>query len=56
MKTLFNADHNVESKRRRFNKLNRIAFKKMGDMNWQNHCGIYTAPIISAVNFREFHL
>jgi hypothetical protein len=26
-------------------KLNRIAFKKMGDMNWHAHCGIFTYPI-----------
>ena len=53
MKTLFNADHVMWSPSVDvLIKLNRIAFKKMGDMNWQNHCGIYTAPIISAVNFR----
>ena len=23
----------------------------MGDMNWQNHCGIMTAPISLAVKF-----
>ena len=33
-------------------KLNRIAFKIMGDMNWQNHCGIYTAPVSIAVKFK----
>ncbi len=33
-------------------KLNRIGFKKMGDMNWQNHCGIFTSPIITAVKFK----
>lgn len=33
-------------------KLNRIAFKKMGDMNWQNHCGIFTAPISVAAKFK----
>ena len=32
-------------------KLNRIGFKKMGDMNWQNHCGIFTSPISVAVKF-----
>ena len=32
-------------------KLNRLCFKKMGDMNWQNHCGIFTAPIRVACNF-----
>ena len=24
----------------------------MGDMNWQNHCGIFTAPIQIAVRFK----
>ena len=32
-------------------KLNRATFKIMGDMNWQNHCGIMSAPIKVAVNF-----
>jgi len=60
------ADHNRDNMRHVFNadhivwgpsvdvliKLNRIAFKKMGDMNWQNHCGIFSAPIQVAVNFK----
>ncbi|MDH3382536.1 MAG: N-acetyl sugar amidotransferase, partial [Deltaproteobacteria bacterium] len=33
-------------------KLNRICFKLMGDMNWQNHCGIFTYPVRTAVQFR----
>ena len=33
-------------------KLNRVAFKMMGDMNWQNHCGIVTSPIQIAVKFK----
>jgi len=32
-------------------KLNRLSFKKIGDMNWHDHCGIFTAPIIVAVKF-----
>jgi len=32
-------------------KLNRLGFKKMGDMNWQNHVGIFSAPITLAVKF-----
>ena len=53
MKEVFNADHliwgpSVDV----LKKLNRIAFKKMGDMNWQNHCGIFTVPIIVAVKFK----
>lgn len=30
-------------------KLNRLCFKKMGDMNWHAHCGIMTYPIQIAV-------
>ena len=53
MKHLFNADHVMWSPSVEvIKKLNRIAFKKMGDMNWQNHCGIATAPIITAVQFK----
>jgi N-acetyl sugar amidotransferase len=52
MRHAFDADHivwgpSVEV----LKKLNRLGFKKMGDMNWQNHCGIFTAPIRVAVNF-----
>ena len=32
-------------------KLNRLGFIKMGDMNWQNHVGIFSAPITVAVKF-----
>ena len=46
MRHVFDADHivwgpSIDVLR----KLNRIGFKKMGDMNWQNHCGIFSAPI-----------
>jgi N-acetyl sugar amidotransferase len=46
MREVFDADHlvfgpSVEV----LKKLNRIAFKKMGDMNWHAHCGIFTYPI-----------
>jgi N-acetyl sugar amidotransferase len=52
MKHVFDADHlvigpSVEV----LKKLNRIAFKKMGDMNWHNHCGIFTYPMQMAVRF-----
>lgn len=53
MRKVFDADHLV------FGpsidvlvKLNRICFKKMGDMNWQNHCGIFTYPIKIAAKFK----
>lgn len=53
MKEIFNADHivwgpSVEV----LKKLNRLGFEKMGDMNWQNHCGIFTAPIQMASRFK----
>ncbi len=33
-------------------KMNRIAFTLLGDMNWHNHCGIFTVPIQVAVRHR----
>jgi N-acetyl sugar amidotransferase len=52
MRQVFNADHIVWGPSAEvLKKLNRIGFKKMGDMNWQNHCGIMSAPIQVAVNF-----
>lgn len=52
MRQVFNADHlvfgpSVEV----LKKLNRLCFRKMGDMNWHNHCGIFTYPIQVAVKF-----
>ena len=52
MRDVFNCDHiifgpGIET----LKKLNRICFKKMGDMNWQNHCGIFTYPITIAAKF-----
>lgn len=32
-------------------RMNRLAFRKMGDMNWQNHAGIATVPMKAAVQF-----
>lgn len=53
MRHVFDADHmvfgpNVDV----LKKLNRICFKKMGDMNWHAHCGIFTYPIQIAVKFK----
>lgn len=50
MRQVFDADHivfgpGVET----LKKLNRLCFKKMGDMNWHAHCGIVTYPIQVAV-------
>jgi N-acetyl sugar amidotransferase len=53
MRQLFDADHlvfgpSVEV----LKKLNRLCFRKMGDMNWHAHCGIMTYPVAVAVKFR----
>lgn len=53
MRQLFNADHlvfgpSVEV----LKKLNRLCFRKMGDMNWHAHCGIMTYPIQVAVMYK----
>lgn len=50
MRHVFDADHlvfgpSVEV----LKKLNRLCFRKMGDMNWHGHCGIMTYPIQTAV-------
>ncbi len=52
MRHVFNADHlvfgpSVEV----LKKLNRLCFRKMGDMNWHAHCGIMTYPIQVAAKF-----
>jgi N-acetyl sugar amidotransferase len=33
-------------------RMNRLCFKKMGDMNWHAHCGISTYPFIIAAKFK----
>jgi N-acetyl sugar amidotransferase len=53
MRQVFDADHivfgpGVET----LKKLNRLCFKKMGDMNWHAHCGISTYPIQIAAKFK----
>ncbi|MBI5623170.1 MAG: N-acetyl sugar amidotransferase [Elusimicrobia bacterium] len=52
MKRVFGADHlvfgpSVET----LKKLNRLCFRKMGDMNWHAHAGIKTYPMHVAVKF-----
>ena len=32
--------------------MNRLGFKLTGDMNWHNHAGIVTVPIIVAAKFK----
>jgi N-acetyl sugar amidotransferase len=52
MKEVFNVDHIVVSPSiDLIKRMNRIGFTMLGDMNWQNHCGIFTVPIQVAVNY-----
>ncbi len=52
MRQVFDADHLVFGPSVDvLKKLNRLCFKKMGDMNWHGHCGIFTYPIQVAVKF-----
>ncbi len=52
MREVFDADHIVWGPSIDvLKKLNKLTFKMMGDMNWQNHCGIVSAPIQIAVKF-----
>lgn len=32
-------------------KINRLCFRKMGDMNWHAHCGIFTYPFIASIKY-----
>jgi len=53
MRQVFNADHlvfgpSVEV----LKKMNRLCFRRMGDMNWHAHCGIMTYPVQVAVKWR----
>lgn len=46
MKDVFNVDHFIVSPGTdTLVRMNRLALRKCGDMNWQNHCGIYTQPM-----------
>lgn len=50
MKNVFNTDHIVYSPSTdTLIKLNRIGFRRLGDMNWHAHCGISTLPHVMAV-------
>jgi N-acetyl sugar amidotransferase len=52
MREVFDADHLVMGPSVEvLKKLNRLCFRKMGDMNWHAHCGINTYPIQIAVKF-----
>lgn len=53
MRQVFDADHlvfgpSIDVLRR----LNKVGFKKMGDMNWHCHAGIKIVPIIAAVKYK----
>lgn len=52
MRQVFEADHLVFGPSVAvLKKLNRLCFRKMGDMNWHAHCGIMTYPVQVAVRF-----
>lgn len=52
MRHVFDADHLVFGPSVDvLKKLNRICFRKMGDMNWHAHCGIMTYPVQVAARF-----
>ncbi len=52
MRDVFNVDHIVISPGVDFLiRMNRLGFRKCGDMNWQNHAGIFTAPIQVAARY-----
>jgi N-acetyl sugar amidotransferase len=53
MRDVFDVDHIVFGPSvQLLKKINRLGFRKMGDMNWHNHCGIFTHPIQIAVKFK----
>ncbi len=46
MKSVFNVDHYIVSPGiDLLIRMNRLGFRKTGDMNWQNHSGIFTIPM-----------
>ncbi len=50
MKAVFGVDHMIISPSEELLiRMNRLAFRMMGDMNWQNHAGIATVPMQMAV-------
>ncbi|MBI4322984.1 MAG: N-acetyl sugar amidotransferase [Candidatus Omnitrophica bacterium] len=50
MREVFGVDHVICSPSvKTLVTLNRLGFTLMGDMNWHNHCGIYTVPVQIAV-------
>ncbi len=52
MREVFDCDHIImRPSEDMLIKMNRIGFKLQGDMNWHNHCGIFTVPIQLAVRY-----
>lgn len=50
MREVFDVDHVIfKPSVKTLVKLNRLCFRKMGDMNWHAHCGISTYPVQEAV-------
>ncbi len=52
MREVFNCDHvfftpGIDLLKR----MNRLCFRKMGDMNWHGHCGIFTYPFIVSIKY-----
>jgi len=46
MRHVFGVDHQIfRPSTEMLKKLNRAGFIKTGDMNWHNHCGIYSYPV-----------
>lgn len=53
MREVFDCDHIIfRPSEKVLIKMNRIGFKLQGDMNWHNHCGIFTMPIQVAVRYK----
>src|SRR5271165_1506113 len=53
MREVFDCDHIiVKPSADTLIKMNRLGFKVQGDMNWHNHCGIFTVPIQVAVRYK----
>ena len=53
MREVFDCDHIiVKPSVDTLIKMNRLGFKVQGDMNWHNHCGIFTVPIQVAVRYK----
>lgn len=53
MREVFECDHLIfRPSKRVLSAMNRLTFKKMGDMNWHYHTGIFTYPVQQAYKHR----